>query len=529
MPLLGLGRSLVTATDSRRSVPGVLVTLVAFSVIVGACAGGDGSADPDATGSGGVGIPTTIAPIPTAAPIQIDAEQGYVPAPIVWEPAGAQTDTAVLAVPIDYENPEAGSIELYLARHRATDPVNRLGALLVNQGGPGFGSSWMALSAPRIYDAALIERFDIIAWDPRGTGLSVPAIDCIDDYDAIFGAIDSVRDPQTAAVDLAREFAEACRRNNAEIITHVGTNNSARDMEAIRQALGEQQISYFGFSYGSELGATWATLFPDTVRAAVLDGASDPNADRVQSSLQQLKGFDAAVGRFLAACSANSSCPIHNRGDAEGFFDRLMRDLADSPVPSLPGRPMVGRDIATTAVIKAMYGESSWSSLERALLAAHNGDGSGLLALYDAYYQRRPDGTWGNELEAFQTISCADEPERPSIAQLESERELYVAASPRLVPADTPVGVFCSFFPPSVDVRIPITGRGAGQILVIGTTGDPSTPLESTRRMAAALDQGVLVIVEAEQHTGYKVNRCINDVVTDYLVNRIVPAAGTRC
>ena len=507
----------------------MVAACVGVSLLLGACAGVDGRADRDADSSGGIASPTTVAPIPTAAPIQIDPDKGFVPAPIVWEPAAAQTDTAVLAVPIDYQNPEAGSIELYIARHRATDPANRIGALLVNQGGPGFGSSWMALSAPRIYDAALIERFDIIAWDPRGTGLSVPAIDCIEDYDAIFGALDSARDPQTASVELARTFAEACRRNNAEIITYVGTNNSARDMDAIRRALGEEQISYFGFSYGSELGATWATLFPDTVRAAVLDGASDPDADRVQSSLQQIAGFEASVGRFLAACSANATCPIHSQGDAEGFFDQLMRDLADSPVPSRPGRPLVGRDIAATAVIMAMYSERSWSSLELALLAAHDGDGSGLLALYDAYYQRRSDGTWGNELEAFQTISCADEPERPSIAQLESERELYVAAAPRLVPADSPVGVFCSFFPPSIDVRIPITGRGAGQILVIGTTGDPSTPLESTRRMAAALEQGVLVVVEAEQHTGYNVNFCINDVVTQYLVNRIVPATGTRC
>jgi pimeloyl-ACP methyl ester carboxylesterase len=523
----------VVATDRRRPGRVMLAGLIGLSLVLGSCAGTGGSAGrnsgQDSDGAGGAGTPTTGAPIPTAAPIQIDADKGYVPVPIVWEPAGAQTDTAVIAVPIDYQNPSAGSIDLYIARHRATDPAKRIGALLVNQGGPGFGSSWMALSAPRIYDAALIERFDIIAWDPRGTGISTPAIDCIDDYDAIFGALDGSPDPQTAAVELAQEFAEACRRNNAEIITHVGTNNSARDMDAIRQALGEDQISYFGFSYGSELGGTWATLFPETVRAAVLDGASDPNADRLQSSLQQIAGFEASVGRFLAACSANSTCAIHNRGDAEGFFDRLMRDLADSPVTSLPGRPRVGRNIATTAVIMAMYSERSWSALERALLSAHNGDGSGLLALYDSYYQRRSDGTWGNELEAFQTISCADEPERASIAQLESERELYFAAAPRLVPQDSPVGVFCSFFPPSVDVRIPITGRGAGQILVIGTTGDPSTPLESTRRMAAALEQGVLVVVEAEQHTGYNVNRCINDVVTDYLVNLSVPVAGARC
>jgi pimeloyl-ACP methyl ester carboxylesterase len=514
-------------SDRRSHGPRVVGLILTASLVLSACAATGGSPDrPDLAGSNGS---TTVAPLPTAAPIQIDAEQGYVPAPLVWEPAGAQTDTAVLAVPIDYENPAAGSFEIYLARHRATDPANRIGALLVNPGGPGFGGSYLALSAPRIYEPALVERFDIIGWDPRGTGLSSPAIDCIDDYDSIFGALDSAEDPESAAIALSLEFAEACRRNNAEIISHVGTNNSARDIDAIRRALGEDQLSYFGFSYGSELGATWATLFPDTVRAAVLDGASDPNADRVQSSLQQISGFEASVTRFLAACSAAATCAFHNGGDAEGFFDQLMRDLSRAPIPSVPGRPVVGRSIATDAVIMAMYSERSWPALEQALVQARAGDGSGLLALHDSYYQRRSDGTWGNELEAFQTIRCADQPERPSIEQLESERQLFIEAAPRLVPADSPVGVFCSFFPESIEPRAQITGRGAGPIVVIGTTGDPSTPFESTRRMASTLNEGVLVIVEAEQHTGYNVNRCINDVVSAYLVNLVVPAPETRC
>lgn len=515
-------------SDRRRSRTRVVPLIISAGLLFGACAATGGSPDrPDA--QSGSETSTSVVPVPTAAPIQIDDEKGYVPAPLVWESAGAQTDTAVLAVPIDYDNPGAGSFEIFIARHRATDPANRIGALLVNPGGPGFGGSYLALSAPRIYESALVERFDIIGWDPRGTGLSAPVIDCIDDYDSIFGALDTAEDPESAAVALSLEFAEACRRNNAEIISHVGTNNSARDIDSIRRALGEEQLSYFGFSYGSELGATWATLFPETVRAAVLDGASDPNADRVQSSLQQITGFEASVTRFLAACSADEKCAFHNGGDAEGFFDQLMSDLGSSPIPSVPDRPMVGRSIATDAVIMAMYSERSWPALERALVQAHAGDGTGLLALHDSYYQRRSDGTWGNELEAFQTIRCADQPERPTIAQLESEQQLFVRAAPRLVPADSPVGVFCSFFPESIEPRATITGSNAGPIVVVGTTGDPSTPFESTRRMASTLEQGVLVIVEAEQHTGYNVNRCINDVVSAYLVDLVVPAPNTRC
>ena len=135
------------------------------------------------------------------------------------------------------------------------------------------------LRRPDLRRSAARERFDIVGWDPRGTGYSEPAIDCIDDYDALLSGTDITPDDDAehqVLVDLAQGFADACEANNADIIQHVGTNNSARDMDTMRQALGEDKISYFGFSYGSELGATWATLFPDTVRAAVLDGASRP-------------------------------------------------------------------------------------------------------------------------------------------------------------------------------------------------------------------------------------------------------------
>ena len=189
-----------------------------------------------------------------------------------------------------------------------------------------------------------IERFDIVGWDPRGTGLSEPAIDCIDDYDRYFASTDITPDDDTERqeiIGLAEEFADQCVANNEDYFAFVGTNNSARDMNAIREALGEEQISYFGFSYGSELGATWATLFPETVRAAVLDGAADPNADGLEASLQQAAGFEGTLTTYLAQCSDDPQCAFHNGGDAEGAFDELMESLDEQPIPSVPGRPDV--------------------------------------------------------------------------------------------------------------------------------------------------------------------------------------------
>jgi hypothetical protein len=175
-----------------------------------------------------------------------------------------------------------------------------------------------------------------------------------------------------------------------------------------------------------------------------------------------------------------------------------------------------------------MYSETFWEQLSEALADAQRGDGEGLLALYDAYYQRQADGEWGNELEAFQSIVCADREERPTVAETDAQAPEYNKVAPRFAPG-TAGEYFCTFFPPSIDPRVDITGAGAGPIVVIGTTGDAATPLSSTRKMASTLEDGRLVIVTADQHTGYSVNDCVDDVVHDYLIDLEVPPAETQC
>ncbi|HSP27665.1 MAG TPA: alpha/beta hydrolase, partial [Ilumatobacteraceae bacterium] len=265
-----------------------------------------------------------------------------------------------------------------------------------------------------------------------------------------------------------------------------------------------------------------------TVRAAVFDGATDPTADPLQSTLQQGAGFEAALTAFLAQCSADSQCPFHNEGDAEGAFDRLMTSLDESPLPSAGDRAAVNRSVAVIAVAQAMYTESYWPALERALDDAATGDGSGLLQLHDAYYGRRADGTYGNLIEAFVAINCADDQERPTIEEADADVDDVLAVAPRIFPYTT--GSYsCTFFPPALDPRIDITGVGAGPIVVVGTTGDPATPLESSRAMAETLEDGRLVIVEANEHTGYRGDDCVRGIVHDYLLTLTAPADGTTC
>jgi len=514
----------------RRSPIRSAALLVAAAFGIAACTGGDDPVPAPALRP----IPSTVAPDePVLQPVEdagpVEANVGT----IEWREVVDGVDEGFLTVPLDYSDPDGATIDLYITRHSATKDNARIGALLVNNGGPGSAASSMGINATRWFDEALTDRFDVVAWDPRGTGISGGSVDCIDDdeYDDFFARPDITPDDDeelTELRELAERFAQRCIDRVGPELAHIGTNNSARDMDSIRRALGEQQVSFFGFSYGSELGATWATLFPTTVRAAVLDGAADPDADAFESSRQQRVGFESALSSFLAACSANSDCEFHNDGDAEGAFDELLADLDIDPLKVADDRAEVNLGVAVTGVARAMYNDTFWPALERALSDADNGDGAGLLQLQDSYYQRTADGEYSDLLESFQAILCADDAERPTIAEADAEALELLEFGPRLFPY-TAGSYTCSFFPDAVDPRIEVTGVGAGPLLVVGTTGDPSTPLDSSRSMAEALEDGRLVVVEANQHTGYNANDCIDDTIHDYLIQLVAPPSETRC
>jgi pimeloyl-ACP methyl ester carboxylesterase len=440
------------------------------------------------------------------------------------------TMCATFKVPYDYNDSSVGQFSLKLVKHPAAKPEKRIGSMLVNPGGPGFGGRFLAEDPISYFGGDLVDSFDIIGWDPRGTGESTPAVDCIDNYDTYFTTDPS---PQNAAekkalIDASRLFSEECEKNSGEILPYVSTNNSVRDMDAIRAALGEDKITYFGFSYGSELGATWLTMFPNTVRAAVLDGATDPEADYVQSGLDQAKGFEKQFTMFLKQCSKDLKCPFHNKGNAEDAYDTLIEEIDARPLVVGGKRAPVNQAVALTAISQAMYSSTMWGELEQALADAQKGDGAGLLSLNDDYYQRKGDGTYGNELEAFNAILCLDDPGPLTVEETDSYIPKFEAAAPRLARGFTS-GYGCVFWEAPPDRRIAITGKNAGPVVVIGTTGDAATPLESSRRMATALEDGRLIVVTANRHTGYGENDCVTTAVNKYLLTTKVTFAEKLC
>ncbi len=499
------------------------LTLVgcAFAFVVSSCGSGSGD-DVAASTTTTVPTSTTTAVVEPTDPFSTDK---FLPPKIFWDECGENRDCGFIDVPIDYRDRDSATTSLYIVRHRALDPESRIGVLLVNPGGPGFGGSYLAERAATVYDEDIVNSFDIIGWDPRGTGRSIPAIDCIDNYDEFYAVDDVTPDEPSerqAILDSQKRFTDECFARSGSILPHSGTNNSARDMEMIRRALGEDQISFFGFSYGSELGAVWATMYPETVRAAVFDGAADPNVPTEEQIKKQHVGFESAINVFLAQCSSDSKCKFHNSGTTETAFDELMLALDEAPIPTVEGRPDLTRGMALIAVAQAMYSDETWDALAGALAEAKKGNGAPMLEIFDEYFRRQDDGTYTNEIEAFLNITCADDPERMTAEEADAKAKLREGIAPRFAPGT--VGDYsCVFWPEAIDPRLRIAPSTNTPILVVGTTGDAATPIVGARAMVEVLGNAHLLVVTADQHTGYGANWCAVDAISRYLVRLQVP------
>jgi pimeloyl-ACP methyl ester carboxylesterase len=456
------------------------------------------------------------------------------PAPkLDWKGCG-DSDCAKLTVPLDYEHPDNGkTMKVALLRVRATDRKKRIGSLLMNPGGPGAPGTEFARDFASILPDEITKRFDIVGFDPRGSGETSP-VKCEDNLDGVFSA-DYSPDTPAERADLAaklQQLAQSCEARSGDLLPYVSSESTVRDIDRIRQAVGDKKLTYVGYSYGTYLGTLYAKMFPKKVRALVLDGAIDPNLSAVEIGAEQAGGFERSLDAFLANCSANRRCPFYNAGNSAGAFDQLAAQIDAQPLAAGGGRTLAGGEF-DLGVAQALYsGRAGYPQLQQALAAALRGDGGRLLALSDEYTGRHHDGTYDSSQPAFWAIGCRDGPPLGAPDAYEAVEPLFRAAAPRVGVSLLNAGLVCAYWPvPPVPNLAPIRVDGTPPILVIGTTNDPATPLKWAQGLAGELSSGVLLTAEGTQHTSFATggNTCVDDKVTKYLVDLQPPPNDTKC
>ena len=476
----------------------------------------------------------TASAVPPGTPPELAAFYRQKPS---WSDCQSGFQCTTVKVPVDYAKPGSGELKISVIRLPAQNKAQRIGSLITNPGGPGGSGVEFIRNSASAFSPALRNRFDIVGFDPRGVGAS-EAVRCLDNrqLDRYF-ATDSSPDDQAEVdklVAAGKGFAGGCAARSARLLPHVGTLNAARDMDVLRAALGDKQMTYFGASYGTYLGAFYADQFPKNVRALVLDGAVDPKLPAVQINLEQAKGFERALRAFAADCVRTTGCPLGTSTDAAlNTVSDLLAQADEAPLAnSLGDGRQVTEALVAAGIAAALYQKEAWPTLRLALARAiDDNDGTLLLKLSDLLTERREDGNYSNLMEANLAVNCVDKPFPGDPATYEKDAAAAKKVAPRFGPFIVWGSIPCAYWPVKTAAQPPaVTAAGAKPILVIGTTRDPATPYGWSQRLAAQLESGVLLSLDGDGHTAYLAgNRCVGQAVDRYVIQGTVPEEGTMC
>jgi pimeloyl-ACP methyl ester carboxylesterase len=449
-----------------------------------------------------------------------------------WSSCYDNFDCSYLHVPIDYGNLSLGRFKLRVLRHAATHQNDRIGSLVLNPGGPGASGVQYAYNAEFIFSPNLLDKYDIVGFDPRGVGQSAP-IRCLTDRetDASYSA-DSKPDNAAelnALIRDVRAYAEKCHSRTKNVL-HYSTRDSARDMDILRAALKEKKLNFLGVSYGTYLGTLYAELFPKKVGRMVLDGAVSPNVDSEDQNLTQAIGFDMALDAFISDCYSKADCPVvqpieNGRAQIIALFGKT----AVSPLTSDSGRA-VTESLIVLGIASALYDSSTgWPQLQVALSEAKKGDGTTLLSLADDYAQRRSDGTYSsNETDAAFVIDCLDWRGPKSTAAIKNLAKEFIQQAPVFGPYLAYSGLSCQFF--SAPAQSAIREITTTPIIIIGTTRDPATPYVWAQDLHKIILNSRLISFEADGHTGYgHGSTCVDSAVDQYFLTGILPTSDLTC
>ena len=449
-------------------------------------------------------------------------------------PAGAEC--GMLSVPVDYSKPDGDVAQIAMIRFKATG--QKTGSLVVNPGGPGESGVEAAASMATTLPQSVRDRFDLVGFDPRGVANSTPAVWCNSDADNDRLRADPTVEYTQEGVDHIekenKEFVQRCEEKmGKEFLANSGTANVAKDLDAIRAGLGDEKLTYLGYSYGTRIGALYAEAYPDKVRAMILDGAVDPNADQIEEEIRQAAAFQKAFDNFAADCASSPDCPLGtDRAKAVEMYKSLVDPLVEHPAETKDPRGLSYND-AIVGTILPLYSPSLWRHLTQALSELKDGTGDTMLALADLYMGRDANGHYNNSTDVRVAVNCMDKPHITDRAKVVDEDRRAREAAPfmsygeftGLAPLDT-----CAFWPvPATGDQHEINVKGLPPILVVSTTNDPATPYKAGVDLARQLG-GTLVTFEGTQHTVvFQGNTCIDDIAARYLVDVTVPPPNTRC
>ncbi|MFD5074768.1 alpha/beta hydrolase [Streptomyces sp. NPDC058371] len=457
-----------------------------------------------------------------------------------------------VTVPLDYAHPGDGTLDLALARYRATGPSR--GSVLLNFGGPG-GAGVPQLAVGGKDFMSLTNRYDVVTFDPRGVGRSSP-VSCGDGTSEASDATgDGADDDPQAALEQLRKAADECARHSGPVLPHIGTVNASRDMDVMRQSLGDKKLNYLGFSYGTRLGAVYAAQFPKKVGRMVLDGVDTLTEPLAEQGVVGAEGQQTALEDFLTWCTKDVSCPFgKDPRSAREQVVQLVDSLDQDPVPTDFGQDFTGQDVVG-AISQALYSRQLWPTLEQGLSSlVQDGDTRGLMQLSGgaALPQERRDGhaspaqqggglvdeqdvPLDNLPAALMAINCADDPDRPTADQITRElgrlRSQYEEASEVFGRYRLTQVLMCYGRPKGTDfIRDEVRHVGTAKMVLVGTRGDPATPYRWTQETAERLGSSAVVLDnKGEGHTGYASSKCVHQKVDDFLLYGSVPDNGSSC
>lgn len=525
---------------------GVLATVALTAT---ACSSG-GTSRAAATPSGtAVGAESAAVP---ALPARFTAQK------IAWTACGEdvakdalpEAECGWVEVPVDYAAPDKETIRLRLSRIKAKDQGRRIGSLLNNPGGPGVGGAADVATGAWQPGDAVMARYDVIGFDPRGTGESAP-ITCPEAKETS-GVGSSGFLPRTRAeaeehFAAAADHAKACQKASGPVFGHMDSESVARDMDVMRAVLGDTKLTYVGTSYGTFIGQKYAQLFPARVGRLVLDSVVDPGRDMRQVTDQDVKVTREGFERYAKDCAGRGGCPLGATAEAAvAKATRLVTGLDDRPLPGGDGEE-VDSGAAADAITKVVFQKKEWPKLTRALAAALSGDGKPLARLgeEDKENKDKPGGQRSGRVRsprpradadsnsdiAQSAVLCLDGKAPRSAGEVFEAAEELARTSPMFGRSQAWSMVECAAWPVPPTGRVePITAPGAPPLLLLSYTLDAATPLENARAVQKNLGTASLVIRQGAGHGAYVSGSvCTDRHVDAYLVDGTVPPKNTRC